>query len=233
MKLGALLLTRAWPHDDVAADFDLWQRRTHFPQLVGLPGARLAGYYHVVHHAQRPNAPRGLRMALYWSDDVASLDQWLSDPGLADAVRDGSRFFPSFHELDGEPYSGNVYDLGSGTGHAAHDAPALWVERYEVPPEQADTFDRWLEAEHLPALRGAACVTGVRTGRAVRRDFSVPYYNSPGDRLVLGAVTLDDPAAVSATLSELSRAPAPEVPYDRRELAVRSFDARPEGGAHG
>ena len=51
-------------------------------------------------------------LAVYWSADLDDLLTFISDPGVAAAVEDGSQYFPHFNELDGDTYTGNIYVLG-------------------------------------------------------------------------------------------------------------------------
>ncbi len=221
----AMLLTRAWPNRAAVDDFDAWQHRRHFPELVAVPGVGRAEYYRTI-ETDLPQVLQGSgnRIAVYWSDTIEDLLTFLTHPGLAMAVADGSRFFPSFNELDGDIYTGNIYRLDDGldgTACAATDgADRVWlVERYEVLPAELEEFERWLETAHVDRLLAARRIVSLRVGRAVREDLPIPYYNSRGSHVVL--TDLDgDPATVGRD-EELLDALADAQRWDRRLGYVR------------
>ena len=177
----------------------------------------------------------GNRIAVYWSADLDDLLTFISDPGVAAAVEDGSQYFPHFNELDGDTYTGNVYVLGDaadGPAAAGGDrARLLLVQRYEHDAERPDELRRWIDEVHVPRLLGVATVAAVRTGRAVRTDLPIPYYNSPGSDVVLALIE-SDAAAVAVDghlLDALADAQAWDrrLQYVRRELAVLAFTEEP------
>lgn len=231
-SFGAVLFTRAWPNRDVVDDFDEWQRIHHLPDLVALPGVGRADYYRTVEHGV-PQVLQGSgnRIATYWSAGLGELLTFISDPGVAAAVEDGSQFFPHFNELDNETYTGNIYVLGrtvDGPAAASGDqVRLLFVQRYEHDPGRPDDLHRWIEEVHVPRLLGVSSVVAVRTGRAVRTDLSIPYYNSLGSDVVLTIVDGDVTAAAvdHDMLDALAEAQVWDrrLHYIRRELATLAF----------
>jgi len=237
-----MLLTRAWPQHDAVDEFDSWQEGRHFPELVGVPGVERAEYFRVVERdIAQVLQGSGNRIAVYWSVDLEPLMTFLTHPGLAVAVEDGSRFFPQFNELDGDRYTGNIYRLGSparGSGgdddHPDHDSVVILVERYEVPADARDEFDQWVREVHVAGLLELGRRVCVRVGHAVRANLPIPYYNSPGSDLVLttfgGSVRAiaHDPRLL-ARLGDAQRWDRRLV-YVRRELAELGFDRDREPG---
>ena len=220
-RLGAVLIARAWPQQHAIAAFDRWQLSKHLVELVALPGVRRVSYY-ATRTSGIPQAWQGSgnRMAAYWAEDLGALQNWMSDPGLALAIEDGSRFFDSFNELDGSTYTGNVYELGPrwpGDREPSLEG-CLLVQRFEVGNHQAEDFDDWIVREHLPALRNVEGWRWVQWGKAVR-GLAVEYYNSPGNRIVLAE--LEQPKAPSMSARSIDRVVAASLKWDRCFQYVR------------
>jgi hypothetical protein len=233
---GAVLFTRAWVKRDSVADFDSWQAARHIPEIVEIPGIERAAYYATIETGlPQVFLGTGNRDALYWGRGLSGLLDGLTSPSLADAVADGSRFFPAFNELDGDIYTGNIYLVDPPLRDDEADPPAMLVERFEVTDDEAGAFERWLVDEHAPALRSLGATRSVRTGSAVRRDLPIPYYNSVGSHVVI--VGLDD-APDSGSCADLAERLAESQRWDltlsyvRREVGRLQF-ARPEGRGHG
>ena len=214
-------LTRAWPNAAAVDDFDRWQHERHLPDLMALRGAVAVGYYRI-RMAGLPQAWQGTgnRMAVYSARDLDGLRAWVTDPGVAEAVADGSRFFPTFNELDGDVYTGNVYEVTAATGDDAPEGAPVVVERFEVDAHHVDRFDDWLTSEAIPSTAAAPGVLRVRAGRAIREDFPVPYYNSAGNRLLTYELAPDDPAATLAHPEHDARLAGSQA-WDRRLAYVR------------
>lgn len=232
--LGAVLITRAWPRAEVLVEFDEWQTSKHLIDLTGLSGVQGASYY-----ASRaeglPQAWKGTgnRMAAYWGVDIAALTAWMTDPGLAAAIEDGSRFFGSFNELDDSSYTGNLYEFGpSWPGDPAPSLDGcLLVERFEVPEALVRGFDDWVVRKHLPRLRSTHGVRWAQWGKAVR-GLPVEYYNSPGSRVVLAELATSDVRGASiddlVTIAGDSQQWDLRLEYTRREV----FEALAAFGGH-
>ena len=232
LHLGAVLIARAWPQQHALAEFDHWQRTRHLVDLVGLPGVRRVSYY-ATRTSGIPQAWQGSgnRMAAYWAEDLDGLKRWMSDPGLAAAIEDGSQFFDSFNELDDSTYTGNVYQLGPrwpGDPEPSLEG-CLLMQRFEVGDDQQEEFDHWIIRRHLPSLRSIPGLQWAQWGKAVR-GLPVQYYNSPGNRVVLAE--MDQPEAPDLDTRHLDRAVADSLRWDRclnyvrREVdeRVASFD---------
>ena len=151
--MSAQLFTRAWPVTGVHEAFDRWQLEKHLPDLVQGPGILRAAYYRTVLEGL-PEAYHGSGscMARYTASTLDDLLTWLRSPVVPAAIEDGSRWFGSFNELDGSTYTGNVYRevAALGPDDPTDDEPDLvFVERFEVPPDEAEEFDRWLLDRHM------------------------------------------------------------------------------------
>lgn len=214
MPRPAVLITRAWPKSEALASFDQWQISTHLPQLTALRGVTRASY----HHTRTTGIPQawqgsGVRMAAYWSAEVDDLMNWMTDPGLAAAITDGSQFFDRFNELDDSTYTGNAYELGAKWPGDLDPAltGALFIQRFEVHDSAKDRFDDWVIRQHLPSLRSIEGIGWVQWGKAIR-GLPVSYYNSPGNRVVF------------AELGDLEIPPSPGTPLDRALVDSLGWD---------
>ena len=219
--LGAVLVARAWPQQRALWEFDQWQQTKHLVDLVALPGIKRVSYY-ATRTCGIPQAWQGSgnRMAAYWAEDLPGIKRWMQDPGLSEAIEDGSQFFDSFNELDDSTYTGNVYQLGPrwpGDPEPSLEG-CLLMQRFEVPDDQKKEFDDWVIRRHLPALRSIPGCRWAQWGKAVR-GLPVQYYNSPGNRVVL--VELDQPRAPDLTARFIDRIVADSLKWDRRLNYVR------------
>jgi hypothetical protein len=198
-----VLFTRAWPKGEIVEGFDEWQRTKHIPELVLAPGVVSAAYYRLVTE-DVPEALQsfGLRMAAYTGRDLPGLYAFVSSEETAAAVADGSGWFDRFNELDFAPYTGNVYTVDcvarADGAHAGPELPLL-VERFEVDPPSADVFDDWLRHEHVHQMAELPGAVRARTFSAVREGIPIPYYYSPGNRML--AVEFADLAGLYRSLS--------------------------------
>jgi len=236
-----MLMTRAHPLRDLVDEFDSYEIDKHFPDLMAAPGAARVDYYKNVLN-ELPEAYRGsgTRMANYLARDLDELFRWLRSDAFAAAIEDGGKtWFGRMNELDGDLYTGNVYEV---TGLVQGDTQpsecaVLLVERLEVTPELEAEFDAWVEEVHLPAYEGAAGVGRVRSGRAIREGIPLPYYYSLGNRVVLVEVAGDDPRVpllsnrMLAALADSVRWDL-RLPYVRRDVyaLLCSADADTGGG---
>lgn len=199
---SALLLTRASPHAEIAAAFDVWQRTKHLPELMDAPGVASVFY------GLRGGAPSSYastagetfeladRVAIYASVDLARMMTFVGSSEVADAISDGSRWFGQFHLLDQEPYSGNVYRVTGARGARLGNVDVLAVARLEIPPQWLADFDDWAHDELLARLLPAPqsqdeFIQGVRICSVHREGIPVPYYHSRGNRAVLAAMSAE------------------------------------------
>lgn len=138
--------------------------------------------------SQRSTRDQGTRLANYFCRDLDQLVAWLSSDAFAAAVQDGGQqWFGRMNELDGDLYTGNIYEvenLAETEIGAVDDILPLLVERFEVGSWQ-DDFDRWMRADHMPSVAAAPGVVRVRFCRAVRERSPLPYYESVGDRMLI------------------------------------------------
>lgn len=198
-----MLMTRAWPFRDLVAEFDAYQAERHLPDLVAAPGAAMVGYYeNVVVGLPQAYKGSGNRLANYVARNLDDLFRWLRSGEFADAVEDGGRtWFGRMNELDYDLYTGNVYCVGDvakvDNGETRIDLPLL-VERFEVGNGEEEEFDLWMSRVHLPAVANEPGVLRVRSCTALRDDIPLPYYVSPGNRMLIA--DLDDAKPLSDTL---------------------------------
>jgi hypothetical protein len=218
-----VLHTRAWPKREVAADFDHWQATRHLPEAMTAPGAVAAWYYSTV-SAGLPQGWQGSGtvMVNYLCDSVDGIFAFVSSPELAAAVADGVTWFDRFNELDGADYTGNIYTVTAVAPlRHAPIAPGLAVvcERFEGG-KHGEELDAWLSRVHLPALAALPQVLRARTMLAVRHGSPLPYYYSPGDRMVQVDLAVEEPAEALTTEPFLERL-ADSMRWDRALKYVR------------
>jgi hypothetical protein len=134
-----------------------------------------------------------------------------------------SRWLATLQEVDGQPFSANVYDVTGAIGGPPAAGAPIFVERFEVPPELVERFDEWLVGTHAPALAAQRGVARARTFAAVRDAIPIALYRSPGNRML--RVDLE-PADVRTTLLSdgFVAALADSMRWDR-ELAYVTRDA--------
>jgi hypothetical protein len=185
-----MLMTRAWPLRELTPEFDTYQADRHLPQLMAAPGAFMVQYCANV-EGRLPQALRGSgnRLANYVCRSVEELFTWLCSDQFADAVRDGGeKWFGRMNELDGDLYTGNVYevkDVVPADGSGASESRSVFVERFEVAPAHIEEFDQWMRETHVPALARVDGVSRVRSCDAIREGIPLPYYMSAGNRMVM------------------------------------------------
>lgn len=206
---SALLLTRASPHADIAADFDAWQYATHLPDLMAAPASQSVFYGRADrdHLADEGVSEHAGRVAIYAAADLDGLMTFVGSPEVDRAIADGSRWFGRFDSLDGEPYTGNVYRVQAAWGSAStgtwlEDIPTLVVARLEVPPEALEEFDSSIHRDIAPGIARAPSAPHVRACTAHREGVPVPYYSSRGNRAVLVSATSPLP---TLTIDDLIR----------------------------
>ena len=112
-----LCYSPARPGSEARSGFDDWQRTRHIPEIVS-SGLLLGASYWIAAEANSgvaaPWVLPGLRMACYYAADAAQMETWFSSAGLGDAIEDGSSWFDNFHRLDGQLFTGNVYEFAGG-----------------------------------------------------------------------------------------------------------------------
>jgi len=184
-----MLIARAWPKKEIQADFDKWEVDKHIAELALGPGVVFVNYHlNVLDGLPEAYKASGYCMAYYTARDLNGMFAWLRSPDLAAAVEDGSQWFGRFNSVDYETFTGNVCPVRAVVNSRGEtppeDAPLL-VERWEVSDADADEFDRWLEETHLPSVGSHEGVLRARTFTAVREGVPIPYYYSPGNRMLV------------------------------------------------
>ena len=174
----------------------------------------------------------GNRFIVYVAHSLPPLLDWVDSPIIRDAIEDGHDRESAFPELDGEAFTGNIYEVTKVAHPLGADfaGPSLiFNERFEVGEDDQPEFVRWLEGEHLEALAGLPGVQRVRTFRQYRdapKRFPYDRYTSKGNYMILAELSIDVDPLELARGSEFSAALRDSVqwdvrlPYVRRELAV-------------
>jgi hypothetical protein len=201
MTSQAMVLTRAWPVVTAALDFDRWQAAKHVPDLVGSGLIDEARYYVALEEGLRPRfVGVGLRMAVYFAPDVGMLRQYLDSATVAEAVADGITWFDSFHRLDGEPFTGNMYVRVADRGDPARSGPLgaaraadapdagpgdgyVLVVRWEHPDRTADSRAR-VAAELLDLIAALPGVATASSWCVTDLPIAIPFYRSPGADMI-------------------------------------------------
>lgn len=219
-----LLLTRASPVDDAVLAFDDWQRAKHLPELMRAPNTHAVFYGG---HTPIPSGSReqAQRLAIYSFSSLDALKVFVASSEVSAAIQDGSRWFGRFLELDGAPYSGNMYQVDEAFGSGFATLSVLYVERFEIPPAALPEFDKWLIDIFSQQLMETEHVLGVRICSASREQGQVPHYLSRGNRAVLCAVApkyLPFVAQEGLFGTDAERDfPAPTPEFSTREMFVR------------
>ena len=193
-----MLMTRAWPFRELVGEFDAYQAERHLPELMNAPGAAMVGYYeNVVADLPQVYKGSGNRLANYVARTIDDLFCWLRSAEFAAAVEDGgNRWFGRMNELDYDLYTGNVYCISEVA--KSRDEPTrldlpLLVERFEVTDDALEEFDLWMSTVHLPGIASQRGVVRARSCAAVREGIPLPYYTSPGNRMLIADLEDDEP----------------------------------------
>jgi hypothetical protein len=217
------LVARAWPNTTIEEAFDRWEIDKHIADLMTGPGTVMVAYFKTVLDGL-PEAYKssGICMAYYTARDIDGLYAWLRSDELAAAVEDGSQWFGNFNELDFETFTGNVYVPLAVLNRAQRkpdEAAPLFIERFEVTDAEAEEFDAWLHEVHLPAVGNHEGVLRARTFSAIREGIPIPYYYSPGSRMIAAELADDFRAALLSP--ELLAALEDSMRWDRRLSYVK------------
>ena len=184
-----MLIARAWPKDEIQSDFDKWEVDKHIAELAQGPGVVFVVYYlNVLDGLPEAYKGSGYCMAYYTGKDLDGMFAWLRSPEVAAGVEDGSQWFGRFNSVDYETFTGNVCPVTAvinNLGQTPLESAPVLVERWEVSEVGAEEFDQWLAEIHLPALGGHEGVLRARTFTAVREGIPLPYYCSPGNRMLV------------------------------------------------
>lgn len=174
----------------------------------------------------------GNRFIVYVAESLPPLLEWLDSPILREAIDDGQDRESSFPELDGEPFTGNIYEVTKVQHSLGVDfagSSLIFAERFEVGDLDEPDFVGWLEGEHLEAI---GALPGIQRARTFRQYHDAPKrfpynrYDSKGNHMILAELPVEvDPLELAHT-SEFATALRDStrwdlrLPYVRRELAV-------------
>ena len=216
----ALLHTRASVKREHRDAFDSWQRERHIPEILEARTCVYAAHYRAVEEGI-PQIWRGTAniAANYFARSVDDLLKLLASAELEAAVKDGILWFGKFNELDGAEFTGNIYEPLHSIGDAAGATNTLAMQRFEVRPDDLETFDGWLH-DYASLLADAPGISRIRSYRAVRVGSPLPYYYSLGNRAVLvDAAEMNDLVGVDL-LSVVSKSQKfdTQLEYVRREM---------------
>jgi hypothetical protein len=184
-----MLVARAWPKEEIQADFDKWEVDKHIAELALGPGVVFVNYYlNVLDGLPEAYKGSGYCMAYYTAKDLDGMFAWLRSSELAAAVADGSQWFGRFNSVDYETFTGNVCPVravANRLGETPAPSAPILMERWEVSADDSDEFDTWLEETHLPSVGSHEGVLRARTFTAIREGIPIPYYYSPGNRMLI------------------------------------------------
>lgn len=231
-----MLLTRACPSASARAGFDEWQRTRHIPEILS-SGLLEGASYWLAAEADSAIKPAwvvpGLRMACYLAGSAAHMKAWFVSAGLSDSLVDGSSWFDDFHWLDGQPFTGNVYERVGGRDSARR-GNAVLVDRWnrsEVAKGR-DTPDDPLR-QYCDVLAEFGTVICSTAWKNVPWRVSVPYYRSMGTYMVWTEFDSLEVLRSSLAAGEFKRASAAlqqalaGTRYRSHEVFVRGFWLQP------
>jgi hypothetical protein len=193
--LDGLLCLRFSPQLSIIDRFDDWLDEKGVP-LVRRHDALEA----IVLHALDPDAPqvvRGpVRRALLVTCPLERFQEALDSDGLAELAAALSPWGDWFNDLDGEEYTGTIYERTLGLAlDPASLPPMLMLERFaaeELTEELAEELDGWLADEHAARLAGGPDVISC-AAYAVSEPLVSPsaMHYSPGARLLITGIRPD------------------------------------------
>ena len=231
-----MLLTRAWPAPEARSDFDHWQRTRHIPEILSADLLQGASYWIAAEPNGRISAPwvlPGLRMACYYAAGAPQMETWFGSAGLGDAIEDGTSWFDNFHRLDGQLFTGNVYECAGGCP-SERLGDAVLVDRWESA-EPVVAADVPVEAarRYCNTLADLAGVVSSTAWMRVKWPVAVSYYRSLGSCMVWTEFDSIEELQASLVSGEVSAAAMALQPalvgaqYRTHEVFVRGFKLEP------
>jgi hypothetical protein len=220
--LHPLLVARAWPKQELGADFESWQGEKHLEDLMKGEGAVKAVFFKTTREAL-PQAYQGTGsiMCYYTARDVPGLLAWIHSAALRDGIEDGGRWFGGFNELDDDIVTRDVYRVvachNAGLSADVEGAP-LFVERFAVDDERLAGFDDWVGTVHLPAIAADSSVLRARTLATIPDDVPWP---SRANRMVAVEVNATPDLRTALTSPQLLDALADSMRWDRELDYIR------------
>jgi len=174
----------------------------------------------------------GNRFIVYVADNLPGLVEWIDSPIIREAIDDGVDRESAFPSLDGEPFTGNIYEVTAVRQPLYVDftGPSMiFAERFEVGAADDAEFNEWLEGPHLDAVASLPDVLRVRAFRQHRdvpARFPYDRYMSKGNRMILAEFPMES-SPLDLARSDAFRGVLRDstewdlrLPYVRRELAV-------------
>ena len=197
-----MVFTRAWPKREFIDEYDKWEEEKHLPEPIEGAGAVLGLLGKaVVEGLPEAYIATANRLGYYTARNLEGMMRWLNSKELTEAIGDGIQNFDRFNDVDFQVFTGNVYEVTEVISPEPEQLPEtlpIFAERFEVSDGEADDFDAWMHAIHLPDLIGLPGVRRVRSFTAVRENIPVVYYHSPGNRMML--LELSSPDEYRTTL---------------------------------
>jgi hypothetical protein len=171
------------------AEVDEWIPK-HFDDSLAHPAVTSAASFQSVWGLPATFTEPGCRIIVYVTRDMPQLLEWLDSPELRAAIDDGTEREAQVVPVDGDPFTGNIYDLVEIRGSAGTDfieGGGIFIERFEVEDADAPEFDAWLNGPHLDAIARLPGVIRARTwtqNRDVPQRFPYDRYVSRGNRMI-------------------------------------------------
>jgi hypothetical protein len=169
----------------------------------------------------------GNRFIVYVADGIDGLLDWIDSPILREAIDDGVDRETAYPFLDGDQFTGNIYEVSSALSPIGEDFPGetrFIAERFEVGDDDIEAFDEWLEREYAPAWAQIDSVIRVRTYRQ-RRDlperFPFLRYMSKGNRMVFIELPMETDLPQFVKQDEVRQLLETSLPWDLRLPYVR------------
>jgi len=169
----------------------------------------------------------GNRFIVYVADDMPGLLDWIDSPILREAIDDGQDRETAYPFLDGDQFTGNIYEVSRAFKPLGVDFPgetAFIAERFEVGTADLVEFDAWLDDSYAPAW---ADVPGVLRVRTYRQQLDLPprfpysRYRSKGNRMLFTEVPQTEDLRALMRTPRVQGLLATSLPWDLRLPYVR------------
>jgi hypothetical protein len=169
----------------------------------------------------------GNRFIIYVAESMPGLLDWIDSPILREAIDDGEDRETAYPFLDGDQFTGNIYDVSKAFHPIDADFPgetAFIAERFEVGAADLAEFDEWVDTVYAPAW---AEVPGVMRVRTYRQQLDLPprfpytRYRSKGNRMVFVEVPQDADLTGLIRSEQVHALLATSLPWDLRLPYVR------------
>jgi hypothetical protein len=184
-----LVVCRDHIPDSMIAEVDAWIPK-HFDDSLAHPAVTSATSFQAAWGLPATFTEPGCRIIVYVTHDMPQLVEWLDSPELRAAIEDGTEREAQVIPVDGDPFTGNIYDLVEIRGSVGADFienGGIFLERFEVDSPNRAEFDAWLNGPHLDAIAGVPGAVRVRTWAQnldVPQRFPYDRYVSRGNRMI-------------------------------------------------